>query len=96
LVELGQPVPLSNLSTDANSGSPDTIDVESWLFVVPVFILKRSLRGVLLRDPALFWRRRSHRCSIADGFQIGVSDSIVALTRVARCTPSVAHAAKCV
>ena len=24
LVKLGQPVPLSNLSTDANSGSPDT------------------------------------------------------------------------
>src|SRR5581483_2988464 len=32
------------------------IDIESWLFVVPVFVLKRSLRPVLLRDPVLFWR----------------------------------------
>jgi hypothetical protein len=24
-------------------------------FVVPVFVLKRSLRAVLLRDPVLFW-----------------------------------------
>jgi hypothetical protein len=29
-------------------------------FVVPVFVLKRSLRAVLLRDPVLFWGQQRH------------------------------------
>ena len=36
-VKLGHPVPLSNLSKDAKSGSPD-VDVEARLLVVPVFV----------------------------------------------------------
>src|SRR6185312_16368028 len=32
------------------------IDIESWFFVVPVFVPKRLLRAALLRDPVLFWR----------------------------------------
>src|ERR1043166_7366510 len=40
--------------------APPDIDIESWLFVVPVFVLKRSLRAVLLRDPVLFWRQQRH------------------------------------
>src|SRR3954469_4480526 len=54
-------VPLSNLSTDANSGSPDTtLEIKSWLFVVSLFVLKWSFRAVLLPDAVLFWRHQRH------------------------------------
>jgi hypothetical protein len=56
---LGQSVPPSKLSMDANSGSHH-IEIKSWLFVVPVFVLKWSFRAVLPRDAVLSWRQQRH------------------------------------
>ena len=53
-VKLGHPVPLSNLSKDAKSGSPETTsDVEARFLVVPVFVGERTLGPVSLRDAVL-------------------------------------------
>src|SRR3954468_252409 len=40
------------------------VDIESWLFVVTVFVLKRPLCGGFLRDPVLLWRKQRHGIGI--------------------------------
>jgi hypothetical protein len=52
-----------------DSGSTDTTSTYSpGSLVVPLFVLKRSLRAVLLRDPVLFWRQQRN----ASGFLLYV------------------------
>ena len=53
-MKLGHPVPLSNLSKDAKSGSAGNhVDVEARLLVVPVFVGEGALSPVGLCDAVL-------------------------------------------
>jgi hypothetical protein len=77
-VKLGQPVPLSNSSMDEDSASPGHhIELVSWFFVVPVFVLKRSFCSVLRRVPVLLWPQLPHCRRIAGTLEIGSLHSMV-------------------
>jgi hypothetical protein len=56
LVKLGQPVPLSNLSSELKKRlAGDDIDVNSGLVVIPVGVMKRPLGGSLARYAILLF-----------------------------------------
>ena len=63
-MKLGQPELLSNLLTEANSGSGHEVYVNTWFFVIPIGILKGSFRPITLRHTVLLGRKARYRFRI--------------------------------
>src|SRR5437660_992019 len=64
-VKLGHPVPDSNLSSELNSGSPDHVHVDAVSVVVPVLVVERRLRRLVLGHLVLYLGQRPPQLGVA-------------------------------